>query len=109
MTLREINVENKKLSQLSSGINPEIMQTGITLAGYHIEAGARKFADYTKAMTEDLGDGIRPYLKSFYVAVRNWPGFDPQGMDNDESIERFLEQEKERGRSYPREQRHTQL
>jgi N12 class adenine-specific DNA methylase len=61
----------KKLSggTLNSGIDPELMQAGITLAGYHIEKGARTFAAYAKAMLEDLGDGVKPYLKSWYAAV----------------------------------------
>jgi hypothetical protein len=28
---------------------PEMMAAGFNLAGYHIEAGARRFADYAKA------------------------------------------------------------
>lgn len=68
-----------KLSQLNSGIDPEIMQAGITLAGYHIEKGARTFAAYAKAMVEDMGDMVRPYLKSWYMGVKYDPraaGFD---------------------------------
>jgi N12 class adenine-specific DNA methylase len=68
-----------KLGQVSSGIDPELLQAGITLAGYHIEKGARTFAAYAKAMVEDLGAAIKPYLKSFYMAVRYDPrasGFD---------------------------------
>lgn len=61
----------KKLSggTLNSGIDPEILQAGITLAGYHIEKGARTFAAYAKAMVGDLGDSVKPYLKSWYAAV----------------------------------------
>lgn len=70
----------KKLGNISSGVDPEIMMHGITLAGYHIEAGARSFAKYSAAMVGDLGEGIRPYLKSFYEAARNWPGMDTTGM-----------------------------
>ena len=76
----------KKLGQVSSGIDPEIMQAGITLAGYHIEKGARTFAAYAKAMLADLGSAIRPYLKSFYNALRDYPGFDPSGMDSYDSV-----------------------
>ena len=72
----------KKLGNLNVGIDPEVMQAGITLAGYHIEAGARKFADYAKEMINDMGEAIKPYLKSFYNAVRDWPGFDTEGMDD---------------------------
>ena len=37
-----------KLSQLNSGIDPEIMAIGAELAVYHIERGARKFAALAK-------------------------------------------------------------
>jgi N12 class adenine-specific DNA methylase len=69
----------KKLGQLNAGIDPEIMQAGITLAGYHIEAGARTFAAYAKAMIEDLGDVVKPYLKSWYMGVK----YDPRAADFD--------------------------
>lgn len=79
-----------KLSQLNSGIDPEIMQAGITLAGYHIEKGARTFAAYAKAMTADLGDIVRPYLKSWYMGVKYDPratGF--EGMSTAAEVEAF--------------------
>lgn len=62
-----------KLGQLNVGIDPEIIAIGAEMAVYHIERGARKFADYSKSMIADLGDMIRPYLKSFYNAVRDMP------------------------------------
>ena len=70
----------KKLGQVSAGIDPEIVQAGITLAGYHIEAGSRDFASYTKAMISDLGEAVKPYLRSWYEGVRYYPGFDNEGM-----------------------------
>ena len=72
-----------KIGRLSSGLDPETMLDGITLAGYHIEKGARTFAAYAKAMIDDLGDGVKPYLKSWYMGVKYDPrasGFD--GMDS---------------------------
>ena len=62
-----------KLGQLNSGIDPEFLIDGITLSGYHIEKGARTFAAYAKAMIEDLGDKVKPYLKQWYNAVRDDP------------------------------------
>ena len=50
-------------------LDPEVFQAGITLTGYHIEKGARTFAAYAKAMIDDLGEVVRPYLKSWYAAV----------------------------------------
>ena len=59
--------------QLNVGIDPEILAIGTEMAAYHIEAGARKFADYARHMIDDLGDAIRPYLKSFYNGARDLP------------------------------------
>lgn len=67
----------KKLGQVSSGIDPELLQAGLTLAGYHLEAGARTFAKFARAMVDDLGDGVKPYLKSWYAAI----SFDPRASD----------------------------
>ncbi|MFL0806741.1 MAG: hypothetical protein K6L60_05590 [Oceanobacter sp.] len=86
----------KKLGQHSSGIDPEIMQAGITLAGYHIEKGARTFAAYAKAMTADLGDVVKPYLKSWYMGVKydpraaNFDGMDDAATVDSASVEKIL-------------------
>ncbi len=77
-----------KLGRLNSGIDPEMLMDGITLAGYHIEKGARTFAAYAKAMVSDLGDGVKPYLKSWYMGVKYDPragAFD--GMDGAAAVE----------------------
>ena len=63
----------KKLGRPNIGLDPEALVDGITLAGYHIEKGARKFAAYAKAMVDDMGDVVKPYLVSWYLAVRNDP------------------------------------
>lgn len=64
----------KKLGgQVNVGVDPELLAIGAELAVGHIERGLTKFADYAKAMIEDIGDVIRPYLKSFYNAVREMP------------------------------------
>ena len=55
------------------GVDPELLAIGAELAVGHIERGLTKFADFAKAMLEDVGDVIRPYLKSFYNAVREMP------------------------------------
>lgn len=77
--LKAREILRKKLGQLNSGLDPEMMQAGIMAAGYHIEKGARTFAAYAKAMLEDLGDSVRPYLKSWYMGVK----YDPRaaGLD----------------------------
>lgn len=62
-----------KRGQLNSGHNPEVMQAGITLAGYYVEAGARTFAAYSKAMVDDMGDMVQPYLRQWYEVIRYHP------------------------------------
>ena len=62
-----------KLNNLNAGIDPEMMLLGAMYAVGNIERGVTRFADYAKKMVTDLGDKIRPYLKSFYNAVRDMP------------------------------------
>lgn len=72
-----------KLGQLNVGIDPEILAIGTEMAVYHIEKGARKFAEFAKAMIADLGDVIRPYLKAFYNGARDLPEVDESGLAAD--------------------------
>ena len=73
-------MRNKLGGQLNMGIDPEILAIGTEMAAYHIEAGARKFADYATHMIADLGDAIRPYLKSFYNGARDLPEVQESGL-----------------------------
>lgn len=74
----------KKLGgQMNMGIDPEILAIGTEMAVYHLEKGARKFADYAKVMITDLGDAIRPYLKAFYNGARDLPEVAENGLDAD--------------------------
>lgn len=79
-----------KLGRLGSGIDPEMLQDGIVLAGYHVEKGARTFAAFARAMLDDMGEAIRPYLKQFYMAVK----YDPRAgaVTKDMSTAAFVEE-----------------
>lgn len=72
----------EKLSgaQLNSGIDPELLMDGMVIAGAYIEAGVRNFTQYATRMVDDLGDGVKPYLLSFWEAARNYPGIDNKDM-----------------------------
>jgi hypothetical protein len=80
-----------KLNQLNSGIDPEVLQAGIVLSGYHVEKGARTFAAYSAAMIKDLGNAVKPYLKSWYMALK----YDPRSeefkndMDSADVVDKF--------------------
>ena len=69
-----------KLNQLNSGFDPELAMDGMVIAGAYIESGVRKFSSYAKAMIDDLGPKVTPFLLSFYEAARNYPGLDTNGM-----------------------------
>lgn len=61
------------MNRVNSGIDPELLAEGVILATYHIEAGARKFADFAKAVSEDLGKSLselRPYLRAWYQGAQ---------------------------------------
>ena len=73
----------KKLGQLNVGVDPEMLAIGTEMAVYHIEKGARKFTEYAKAMVEDLGEAIRPYLKAFYNGARDLPEVEANGWSED--------------------------
>ena len=70
-----------KLGQLNMGVDPEVLAIGTEMAVYHIEKGTRKFVDFAKAMIEDLGDAVRPYLKAFYNGARDMP--EMEGLSKD--------------------------
>ena len=72
----------QKLGQLNAGIDPEIIAIGAEMAVYHIERGAVKFAEYASAMIKDMGDAIRPYLKSFYSSARYMPEAVENGLSS---------------------------
>ena len=76
-----------KLGVANAGIDPELMMDGITIAGAYVESGVRLFSAFSKAMIDDLGESIRPYLRSFYEGVRHYPGLDTAGMNTSAEID----------------------
>ena len=78
--------------QLNAGIDPEILSMGTELAAFHIEAGARKFADVARAIAGDLGTPvatIRKFLRAWYNGARDLledSGHDVTGMDTPETV-----------------------
>lgn len=63
-----------KTKNITSGVDPELMTIAVEMATYHIEAGVRKFADFVKAVIDDVGEEFRPYLKSAYLGAKYYPG-----------------------------------
>lgn len=81
-----------KFAQLNSGIDPEILAIGTELAVFHIEASARKFSEFAKAMAADLDmplARLRPYLRSWYNGARDMmedSNVSIEGMDSPDTV-----------------------
>jgi tetratricopeptide (TPR) repeat protein len=78
-----------KAGQLNSGFDPELFRLGTELAVYHVEAGSRSFIKFAKAMIDDLGAKAKPYLKSWYLGAKMWPGMEQiqEEMDSETTLE----------------------
>ena len=74
----------EKLHNVNAGIDPELMLLGAMYATAKIERGITKFADYVQEMLNSLDDSIRPYLKSFYNAIRDMPEAQEYAADMDD-------------------------
>ena len=88
-------IESEELSrtQMHVGVDPELLHSGIKVAGYHIEAGTRSFGSFAKVMVEEFGDRAKPCLKAWYNGMRNFPGAEEiaKEMDSPEEVDRLSE------------------
>jgi ADP-Ribosyltransferase in polyvalent proteins len=66
----------------------------VTIAAYHIEAGSRSFASFSKRMIEDFGGKVKDYLKGAYEAAQEQVGGD--GYSTTEEIDQHIEKEFQR-------------
>lgn len=89
-------LQEKLRNQLNAGIDPEMLAMGAELAAFHIEAGARKFAELARAIARDLDVGLgtlRPYLRGFYNGARDLMednGLDVSDMEDAETVKAEL-------------------
>lgn len=83
-------------SQLNSGLDPEILAMGTELAIFHLEASARRFAEFARLMADDLGqplEKIKPYLRMWYNGARDGmedQGASIEGMDGPDEVRAAL-------------------
>ena len=70
------------MGRLNSGLDPELIQLLVTRGGFHVERGVRSFAEWAKEMVDEVGNGVKPYLKWLYKSIADYPGFDAKGMDD---------------------------
>lgn len=70
-------------------LDPRIVKAGFDLTAYYVETGLKSFSDYAQKMIEEYGYDVCPYLKSWYLSVRYYPGIDPIGMDSAAQVDNF--------------------
>lgn len=78
---RALNILSGKTGQLSANPLAELLPIAIEMGFYIIKHGTREFVAFGKAMIEQLGDGVRPVLKSVYEGARYFPGAEEYRSD----------------------------
>lgn len=58
--------EKQKTQRGSGGPSTEDLADLVRIATFHLEAGARDFAAFSKSMISDIGEWIEPYLQDLY-------------------------------------------
>jgi hypothetical protein len=60
-----------QLSRLSANpfLDPAILKNMIKAGTFHLEAGARQFAEWARVMTDEYGEKIKPHLKDAFDRV----------------------------------------
>lgn len=53
-------------TQLSAGLDPTIAVKLGKIGTYHLEAGARVFAEWSARIVEDVGEQVKPYLEELW-------------------------------------------
>lgn len=61
----------------------------VTVAAYHLEAGSRSFANFSKRMIEDFGSKVKSYLKGAYLAAQSEIG--GEGFDSEDVIDSYIQ------------------
>lgn len=64
---------------------PELVE----VAMFHIEAGARNFADFAQRMIEDFGDRVSDYLQSSYDAATDRLNAETTQKEIDKNVKKF--------------------
>jgi hypothetical protein len=68
-----------KSTTFGAGIDPNDFADLVRIAGYHIEAGARTFAQFSAKMIGEFGDKIEPHLAALFKAA-NGAQDHPEGL-----------------------------
>lgn len=90
---RYAELKKKVRGSFFAGVAPELIE----VAAYHIEAGSRSFADFSKSILDEFGKKAKPYLKGMYEGAKSFIAEnkgDVSGMNTTEEVDAAIAQEK---------------
>ena len=79
----ETKNSKNQAEQTNTWFDSELFTIGLELTVGKLERSEKKFEIYVKEMIEEIGDGIRPYLKVFYNMVRDLPEIENMGISKE--------------------------
>ena len=59
----------------------EVYSKGLDIAAFYVRNGYVKFLDFSHKLLKDVGNCIKPYLKSLYSGIRYCPGMETVAKD----------------------------
>lgn len=88
--LMQFSTDSSQSSIGKQELDPRVVKAGFDLTGYYVETGLKSFSDYAQKMIEEYGHDVLPYLRSWYLSVRYYPGVDPTGMDSATQVDEAM-------------------
>ena len=61
----------KRGQQMGAGVDPGYLRDLVEIGGHHVEKGIRTFAAWSKQMTQELGERVRPYLRETWKRLQH--------------------------------------
>ena len=74
---------------LSRGDMRRVYSLGVDYAFNFLDSGVTRFEDFARAIVGRLGDGVKPFVKSWYEGAKRVPGYGGEGYSSTAEVERF--------------------
>ena len=78
-----------RLDELTPEQRRKVYAAGVNYSMGYIEQGLVRFEDFALAMSNRLGEKIKPWLKSFYEGVKRMPGYEDIDFTPTDEVDKF--------------------
>ncbi|MCH5234455.1 MAG: hypothetical protein J1E16_04115 [Muribaculaceae bacterium] len=78
-----------RLDELTPEQRRKVYAAGVNYSIGYIEQGIVGFEDFARAMSNRLGEKIKPWLKSFYEGVKRMPGYEDIDFTPTDEVDKF--------------------